>query len=86
MLQDGRVPDGARADLSDRGTPPAEAMERPEGTSWMRKVLVSKSQNQTRSKTKQEEVDDLVNPGDEVFTVQDEEDHESWRQFHRQKL
>ena len=43
----------------------------------MRKVLVSNYQRQ--------KIDGVANPEEEVFTIQEEKDHESWTPFHRQQ-
>ena len=86
VLQDGRVPDGAWTDLLDQGTPHAEAVETPEGN-----VLDDEGpgdnvpRKRIRVEAKTVKMEGLDNPDEKVFTIREDKDHESWRQFHRQK-
>ena len=86
MLQDGRVPDGACTDLLDQGRPLAEAVERPKGNDLDEEGPGEQvPRKRIRIKAKTEKTDGVANPDEEVFTIQDERDHNSWRQFHPQQ-
>ena len=87
MLQDGRFPVGAWTDLLDQSAPPVEAMERPEGNELDEEGSGDHvPRKRIRVKAKTVKTEGLDNPYEEVFTIHEEKDHESWR-FHRlQKL
>ena len=86
MLQGGRVPDGAWTDLLNQRVPLAEAVERPAGNELEEEGPGDQVPRMPiRIKAKAQKTADPVNPDEEVFTIQDERDHNSWRQFHPQQ-
>ena len=86
VLQDERVPGGAWTDLLDQIAPPAEAIERPEGNELNEEGASDHVPwKGIRVKAKTVTTEGLDNTDEEVFTIHEEKDHESWRQFHRQQ-
>ena len=66
--------------------PPAEAVERPEGKELDEEGLGEQVQRKRiRIKSETAESAAQIEPDEDVFTVQKEKDHESWRLFHRQQ-
>ena len=79
VLQNGRVPDAALTDRLDQSAPPAEAVQRPQGNELDEEGPtdhVPRKQIRVEAKT-----EGLDNPDEAVFTIREEKDHESWRQF-----
>ena len=79
-----QIADGVRTNLLDEDGPPVEAADRPE-----RNVLneegpaeqLPRARIRIRSKATASEIESHEN----VFTIQENQDHESWRQLHRQQ-
>ena len=86
VLQHGQVQDGVWTDLFDQDGPLAEPVERPEGKELDKEGLGEQVQRKRiRIKSETAEAAAQIEPDEDVFAIQEEKDHESWRLLRRQQ-